>query len=149
MRSTARDTTVTARRGQGEQALGNLIILASCVAGHASCVHGGDMADGPAERNVLIVSSNPLIRPMFHDVLFSEDWTPLLAADGVEAIGMYRGWRPSVVLTDFNLPDMTGLELLRQQDADAVGVILCGGAYQRHGSVVGFFEPGGCPDRRP
>ena len=101
------------------------------------------MGDRRSERNVLIVSSEPLIRAAFHDMLLSASWTPVLAGDGNEGIEVYRGWRPSVVLTDFNLPDMTGLELLqdlRHEDPDAVVIILCGGAYERRGKVVGFLD---------
>jgi len=101
------------------------------------------MADRLAERNVLIVSARPEIRAVYQEMLLSASWTSLLAADGAEAIEVYRGWRPSVVLTDFNLTDMTGLELLqdlRQEDPDAVVIILCGGAYERRGKVVGFLN---------
>ena len=101
------------------------------------------MADRPSERNVLIVSSRSEIRAVYHDMLLNASWTPVLAADGSEAIEVYRGWRPSVVLTDFNLPDRTGLELLqdlRQDDPDAVVIILCGGAYERRGKVLGFLN---------
>jgi len=103
------------------------------------------MADRPPERNVLIVSSNSLIRRAFHDMLLSADWTSLRAADGAEAIEIYRGWRPSLVLTDFNLPDVTALELLqdlREEDPDAAVIILCGAMYKRRGTVVGFLDLG-------
>jgi len=101
------------------------------------------MPDRPSERNVLIVSSSPLIRAVFHDMFLTARWTPLLAGDGDEATEIFRGWRPSLVLTDFNLSDMTGLELLqdlRHEDQDAVVIILCGGAYERRGKVVGFLD---------
>jgi DNA-binding response OmpR family regulator len=95
------------------------------------------------QRDVLIVSATPLIREVFHDVFLSAGYQCLLAADGSEAVDMFRGWRPSLVLTDFNLPDVSGLELLqdvRQEDPAATVIILCGGVFKRGGKVVGLLD---------
>ena len=94
-------------------------------------------------HDVLIVSSTPLLREVFHDMLATEGYMPLLAGDGCEALEAYRGWRPAAVVTDFGLLDMTGLELLldlREEDPDAAVIILCGAAYERRGQVVGFLD---------
>jgi len=67
----------------------------------------------------------------------------LLAADGGEAIETFRQWRPSLIVTDFNLPDMCGSELLqdvRREGLDAAVIILCGGVLKRRGTVIGFMD---------
>jgi CheY-like chemotaxis protein len=67
----------------------------------------------------------------------------LLAADGLEAIEMFRQWKPSLVVTDCNLPDMSGSELLqyvRQDDPGPAVIILCGSVFKRGGKVVGFLD---------
>ena len=41
------------------------------------------------------------------------DWDVREAADGVEALAAIRAEEPDVVLSDWNMPNMTGIELLR------------------------------------
>jgi CheY-like chemotaxis protein len=55
-----------------------------------------------AQRGVLIVASNPLIREVFHDVFLTHGHECLLAADGREGVEMHRGWRPSLVVNGQN-----------------------------------------------
>ncbi len=95
------------------------------------------------QRDVLIVSNTPLIREVFHDMLVAVGYECLLAADGSEGIEMFRGWRPSLVLTDLNLPAMSGMELLqrvRQEDTDAAVIVVCGMVLKQGGEVVGFLD---------
>lgn len=80
--------------------------------------------DHRSQRDVVLaVSTTALIRAVLHDIfVVAGGYQCLLAADGREAVEMSRGWRPSLVVTDFNLPDMSGLELLqdvRLEDPDA------------------------------
>lgn len=99
--------------------------------------------DCSLQCDVLIVSSTALILQVFHDMLASGGYHCLLAADGREAIEIFCGWRPSLVVTDFNLPDMSALELvqdLRREDPDAAVIVLCGDVYKRNGMVVGFLD---------
>jgi two-component system chemotaxis response regulator CheY len=99
--------------------------------------------DNSLQRDILIVSATPLIRELLHDVFLTAHYRCLLAADGAEAIEKFRRSRPSLVVTDFNLPDMSGSELLqevRQEDPDAAVIILCGSVFKRAGKVVGFLD---------
>jgi DNA-binding response OmpR family regulator len=75
--------------------------------------------DNLLQRDVLIVSATPLIREVLHDVFLTAHYQCLLAADGHEAIEKFRQWRPSLVVTDYNLPDVCGSPLL--QDLRRVG----------------------------
>jgi len=99
--------------------------------------------DNSLRRDVLIVSATPLIRELFHDVFLAAHYECLLAADGGEAIEKFRRSRPSLVVTDFNLPDMCGSELLqdvRQEDLDVTVIMLCGSVFKRGGKVLGFLD---------
>ena len=99
--------------------------------------------DYSAQRDVLIVSATPVIREVLHDMLLTADCQCLLAGNGHEAIEIFRGWRPSLVITDFNLSDMCALELLqdlRQEDPDVAVIVLCGDAFKRGGEVIGFLD---------
>ena len=94
-------------------------------------------------RDVLIVSATPLIRDALHEVFLTAHYQCLLAADGSEAIEKFRQWRPSLVVTDYNLPDMCGSQLLqdlRREDLDAAVIILCGLVLKRAGKVIGFMD---------
>ncbi len=87
-----------------------------------------------AQRDVLIVARDPLMREIFHDVFLAAGYECLLAGDGREGIEMHRGWRPSLVITDFNLPVMSGIELLqqvREEDPDAAVIVMGGGVVKR------------------
>jgi DNA-binding response OmpR family regulator len=99
--------------------------------------------DNSLQRDILIVSATPLIRELLHEVFLTAHYRCLLAADGGEAIEKFRRSRPSLVVTDFNLPDMSGSELLqeiRRDDPNAAVIILCGTMFKRGGNVVGFLD---------
>jgi len=99
--------------------------------------------DGPLHHDILIVSATPLIRELLHDVFLTAHYRCLLAGDGGEAIERFRRSRPSLVVTDFNLPDMSGSELLqevRRDNPDAAVIVLCGSVFKRGGKVVGFLD---------
>ena len=49
------------------------------------------------------------------------DWEVHEAADGQEALDAVRAEEPDVVLSDWNMPVMTGLELLRALRAEGFG----------------------------
>jgi len=98
-----------------------------------------------AQRDVLIVSNTPQIRQVFHDILLTAGYQCLLAADGREAFEIFRGWRPSLVVTDLNLPVMSGIELLqrvREEDPDAAVIVVCGAVVKQGEAqqVVGFLD---------
>jgi DNA-binding NtrC family response regulator len=99
--------------------------------------------DDRLHRDILIVSATPLIRDLLRDVFLAAHYRVLLAADGREAIEMFRQWNPSLVVADFNLPDKCATELLldvRQEDLDAPLIVLCGSVLKRGGKVVGFLD---------
>jgi CheY-like chemotaxis protein len=80
---------------------------------------------------------------LFHDVFLTAHYQCLLAADGGEAIEKFRSSRPSLVVTDFNLPDMSANELLqevRREDFDVAVIILCGCVFKQRGKVIGFMD---------
>ena len=99
--------------------------------------------DNSLRRDVLIVSATPLIRELFYEVFITAHYECLLAADGAEAIEKFRRSRPSLVVTDYNLPDVCGSQLLqdlRREDRDAAVILLCGGVLKRRGTVIGFMD---------
>jgi len=99
--------------------------------------------DDPLHRDILIVSAIPMIRDLFQEVFLTEHYQCLVAGNGEEAIEKFRQWRPSLVVTDFNLPDTCGTEVLqnvRREDLDVAVIMICGSMFKRGGKVIGFLD---------
>jgi two-component system, cell cycle response regulator len=69
---------------------------------------------------VLVVDDSPVYRKLIEHVLSDEPcYDPLYAHDGGEALRLYREHSPSIVITDWMMPDISGIELCRQIRADS------------------------------
>ncbi len=64
------------------------------------------------------------------------DWEVREAADGAEALQAVRDDEPDVVLSDWNMPEMTGIDLLRRLRAEGFG------------TPFGFVTSEGSPEMR-
>lgn len=72
-------------------------------------------------RNVLIVDDSPAMRKVIRKVLMLSNFETqecFEANDGLEALDILRIEAVDVVLTDINMPRMTGEELLEQMSQD-------------------------------
>jgi len=81
--------------------------------------------------DVMIVDDSAAIRKILHRVLIQADvplGTVLEAGDGLEALEKLKSARVGLVLSDINMPNMDGLELLKalkaQDTTRAVPVIM-------------------------
>ncbi|HUN64269.1 MAG TPA: diguanylate cyclase [Candidatus Sulfotelmatobacter sp.] len=63
---------------------------------------------------VLVVDDSPVYRKLVEQVLSTECYSLLFAANGSEAMKLSRQHSPSIVITDWVLPDFSGLELCKQ-----------------------------------
>jgi two-component system, cell cycle sensor histidine kinase and response regulator CckA len=82
-------------------------------------------------HTVLVVEDERLMRRLLERILLSRDTSVLLAADGQEALDIYRDHKGeiSVVLLDLGLPKISGWEVfnhLKQENPD-VRVIVASG----------------------
>jgi two-component system response regulator HupR/HoxA len=84
-------------------------------------------ADGPAEpATVLIVDDEPRVLDALEAILATE-FRVVRAGSGEAALDVLRAQDVAVIVTDYRMPGMTGVELLRQsqeQAPDAVRIIL-------------------------
>lgn len=84
----------------------------------------------PSETiRVLITDDHPVMRRGLNAAITQEPDMELVgeAADGAEAIAMYRALRPSVALVDLQMPNVDGLEAIaaiRGEFPDAVLIVL-------------------------
>lgn len=84
---------------------------------------------GSPRIRVLFVDDHPVVRDGLAAILGSQpDMTPVAgAASGQEALELFRSERPDVTLMDLRLPDMSGIDVirqLRQQNAHARVIVL-------------------------
>lgn len=71
------------------------------------------------QAHILIVEDEPAIREMIAYALRTQSYEPILAQDGKEAIDAIDGKIPDLILLDWMLPGMTGLELVRRFRRDS------------------------------
>jgi DNA-binding NtrC family response regulator len=78
-----------------------------------------------AER-VLIVEDDPATRSGLTELVRTWGFTAQSAADGAEALEQVTVFRPSIVVTDLVMPNMSGIELLKalQPEIEHIKVIL-------------------------
>lgn len=70
-------------------------------------------------RRVLIVDDDSDIRAAIAEILASEGFAVIEAADGLEGLRLARDERPDLVLLDLMMPRMDGYEFRAAQQADA------------------------------
>lgn len=72
-------------------------------------------------RAVLVVDDEPAIRSFFLQVLKFKGLPAHCAADGIEALELYRAHRDEIglVITDLNMPRLGGLDLIRTIRTDS------------------------------
>jgi CheY-like chemotaxis protein len=66
------------------------------------------------EATALVVDDDANMRGILRHVLEMEGWVVEEAADGKEALQAFRAHPPDLVLTDLEMPRMTGEELARR-----------------------------------
>ena len=72
------------------------------------------------KKTVLIVEDNELNMKLFNDLL-ERDYAILKAANGIDAIELARAHHPDLILLDIQLPEVSGLEVVKWlKDDDAL-----------------------------
>ena len=67
---------------------------------------------GQLSGRVLLVDDEPLIRKLISGYLVAAGYVVRVAVDGLDAIGKLRAGPPDLIISDLNMPRMSGLELL-------------------------------------
>ncbi len=76
---------------------------------------------------VLVVDDSPFSRKLVEQALSGGAYSLLLAENGAEALRLFKEHRPVIVITDWMLPDSTGLELcerMRTESSDSYTYII-------------------------
>lgn len=94
-------------------------------------LHGALTAIGDLARmkTCLVVDDSRVVRKVASRILEALDFEPLEAGDGLEALSVCRAAMPDVVLLDWSMPVMDGVEFLRALRAEPGGqapiVVFC------------------------
>lgn len=65
-------------------------------------------------RTCLVVDDSRVVRKVAARIVEALDFEPIEAADGLEAIAVCRAAMPTVILLDWTMPVMDGVEFVRQ-----------------------------------
>jgi two-component system cell cycle response regulator DivK len=77
---------------------------------HAVTPH---LADTAATKTVLIVEDNELNMKLFNDLLEAHGYSTLQTRNGLLALEMARENEPDLILMDIQLPEVSGLEVVK------------------------------------
>jgi two-component system, cell cycle response regulator DivK len=75
---------------------------------HIRVLHRGVMP-----KKVLIVEDNELNMKLFHDLLEAHGYHTLQTRSGIEAIALARQHHPDLILMDIQLPEVSGLDVIK------------------------------------
>ena len=83
------------------------------------------------KTHLLVVEDEPTIRQLFTTLLSAAGYSVAQAKDGFAALDEVRRQRPALILSDLNMPRMTGFELLSvvRRRFPAIHVIAMSGAF--------------------
>jgi len=100
-----------------------------------------------ANRNyeVLVVDDSPVYLKLVEQVLSSEAYSLLFARNGAEAMKLYEEHSPSIVITDWMMPDFCGFDLcqrIRSDDTRPYTYIIVMTSNTEKGNVVKGLEAG-------
>jgi len=107
-------------------------------------------AGGRFRRRILLVDCNEALLLRCSDALQGEGFEVITAHNGFEALNVLRGARPDVLITELNLPHMSGFELLSvvRRRYPQIKVIATSGAYDANEVPSGVIADGFYPKGR-
>jgi two-component system chemotaxis response regulator CheY len=103
------------------------------------------MSQANSSYQILVVDDSPVYRELVEQVLASEPYSLLFARDGAEAMKLYKEHAPSIVITDWILPDFCGFELcqrIRSDNTRPYTYIIVMTSNTEKGNVVKGLEAG-------
>jgi len=97
-------------------------------------------------KTVLIVEDNELNMKLFHDLLEAQGYETLQTREGLQALALARQHRPDLILMDIQLPEISGLEVVKwlKEDEELSSIpIIAVTAFAMKGDEERILE-GGC-----
>jgi CheY-like chemotaxis protein len=108
----------------------------------------------PSKRQILLVEDNPGVRGTFALLLMAASYDVAVAEDGIAALEQLKTSLPDVIVSDLEMPRMTGFELLSvvRRRFPQILTLAMSGAYPDDELPAGviadaFFAKGGHPKK--
>jgi diguanylate cyclase (GGDEF)-like protein len=99
------------------------------------------MDPSPAVK-ILVADDSPVYRKLVEHSLEREPYTVLMAKNGREAVDLFAQHQPALVLTDWTMPDISGIELCQRIRSDFQGnyayIILLTGNADKEEVIAGL-----------
>lgn len=70
------------------------------------------MSTSPVQRRILVVDDEEVIRELFTRLLQKEGYEVATAENGFDALLKLKQLKPDVIISDLNMPKMSGFEFL-------------------------------------
>jgi len=68
----------------------------------------------PLKKKILIIEDNVMNMKLFHDLLEAHGFAIIETDDGMGAVKMAEEIRPDLILMDIQLPEVSGLDIIRE-----------------------------------
>ena len=97
-------------------------------------------------KTILIVEDNELNMKLFHDLLDAHGYATIQTMDGAEVVDLARKHHPDLILMDIQLPEVSGLEVVKwiKDDEDLKSIpIVAVTAFAMKGDEEKILD-GGC-----
>lgn len=85
---------------------------------------------------ILLADDNKSLRELYRQQFSDDGYEVITACNGVEAYNLYLETSPDIVMTDFHMPEMNGLDfalVLRRLGYDTPVILISGGNTYIHG----------------
>jgi two-component system KDP operon response regulator KdpE len=93
-------------------------------------------------RRVLVIDDEPQIRRLLELAFSVRDWEIFMAPTAFEGLQAVQAAKPDVILLDLNLPDMSGLEALKQLRAWSTVPVLVVSVRNAEADIVALLNAG-------
>jgi len=98
----------------------------------------------PSKRQILVVDDNPSVRETLAMLLMSAGYDVIVAEDGFAALSQLRKTLPDVMVSDLEMPRMSGFELLSviRRRFPQILTVAMSGAYTEDALPAGLIADG-------
>ena len=100
-------------------------------------------------KAIVVADDNPVLVSLLTEIFREAGWTVISASDGFGALSAIRSCSPQILLSDLNMPAMSGFELLSvvRCKYPGIGVVAMSGSYggedvPRGVAADGFYAKG-------
>lgn len=109
----------------------------------ARCIGKGGQPSAMSSARILVIEDDPMVLALFRELLPTQGYSGSFAANGQEATTILASQAFDLIISDKNLPDASGIELLKgakESNPDTETILMT--AYADTISVLTAFESG-------